>query len=79
MMKYSTIVPSARTGRKVNVPTIRMVPTSNTRKVGLDTGKLPACADMSFFLARLPARAITGMITDQLAKPGSYSARGYWR
>src|SRR5271166_329796 len=54
--------PRLKAGKKVSAPRIRITPTSKMVNREVFTGKVPGEGATLFFMARLPARAITGII-----------------
>src|SRR5215467_10057111 len=62
MSRCSRIGPRLSAGKKVNAPTIRITPISNTVKRGVVTGNVPNDGGTYFLPARLPAIANAGMI-----------------
>src|SRR4029077_10228776 len=60
--KCSRIGPRLKAGKNVSAPTIRIVETSRPLNSDPLTGSVPADAGTVFFLARLPAIAMIGMI-----------------
>src|SRR6516162_2515375 len=62
MSRCSRIGPRLKAGKKVRAPTITIVQTSRPLNRAPVTGNVPADSGTLFFLARLPAMAMIGMI-----------------
>src|SRR5215469_6095460 len=60
--KCSRIGPRLRAGKNVRAPTIKIVETNKPENRAPVTGKVPTDSGTVFFLARLPAMAMIGMI-----------------
>ena len=71
--RCSTTGPSARAGKKVSPPTIRMTPTRRPTNRPPSVGKVPAEGGSVFLAASEPAIAMAGMITKK--RPTSIATR----